>query len=508
MGVGQYGGRMTLWGMLNNLRGVGLNLNFDGGWNQATGGPLGWTVDGAFGAGGIREVFSAYAGDAWRITGNGATAQRGKILNAQLAPLLSLNTPYSVSFRAKADAGLVNGNITVEFLSTVVGALGQVAVNGSDIPSGWMEFVGQLTPGLAAIPSDLVLRVYSNNTLDNGKRIWIDHITIYPTNAKFEPSVLRISNPFDPETFDGVNGFQIFSKDNGQAITSAVQLRAFLYIHKERSMHVTWDDTVNPAALWITRQIDSTVGCGSPRGIAASETLLAWSYRSGAYVFIGNRPTKVSQEIHTTWQTIQWKSAGLTHTLHDSSSKQIFFFVPMNGATVLNAAMLDYSEGIGQEDDPGPRKWGLDIYPNPVNGSLLLETAVLDHPASPNQQALYFASTKIYENIGTNDDGVTIDFFYETAHLKAGDAGQDLFGGVGYYVEGSGTLLVTLIGIDDVVQEALANSEISVGTQLEEFGNLENERVRVRFETSGLDTTVTIKSITIFAKPWAEQRPH
>jgi hypothetical protein len=507
MGIGQYGGRATLWGMLNNIRGIGLNLNFDGGWNQANGAPLGWTLDGTYGPGGIREVFTAFAGDAWRFTGNGATLNRGMVLNAGLVSLLSTNTPYSVSFRAKADAGILSGNVTVELFSPSLGSLGLVSVNGSVIGS-WAEFTGSLTLGLASVPSDLVLRVYSGGTLDQNKRIWVDHITIYPTNAKFEPSLLRISNPFDPETFDGVNGFQYFGKDNGEAITAVVQLRAFLYILKERSMHVTWDDTVNPASLWITRQIDSTIGCGSPRGLASSETLLAWSFRSGAYVFVGNRPTKVSQEIQTTWKTIQWNSSGLTHTLHDPEGKQIFFFVPLGGATVLNALMVDYSEGIGQEDDPGPRKWGLDLYPNPINGSLRYETTALDHPASPNQQALYFASNKIYENIGTNDDGAVIDFFYETAHLKAGDAGQDLFGGVGYYVEGSGTLLVTLIGIDDAIQESLANSTIASGLQLEEFGNIENERVRVRFETSGLNTVATIKSITVFAKPWATQRPH
>lgn len=592
MGVGQYGGRSSLWGMLNNIRGIGLNLNFDGGWNQSTGEPLGWMGDATFFAGGIREVFSAYAGDAWRMTGDGATAGRGEILNGQyanistateagtvvtittsaphrfavgqyvlikgvgvagynsfsngmiptlitsvpspttftytataglgnssggiallslLAPLLAPNTPYSISIRAKADAGIVapQASLLVELYSPSSDiTFGSLNLLGSAIAQNWTEYSGQLTIGLGSIPQDLTLRVSTNHTVDNGKRIWIDHITLFPSNAKFEPSVLRISNPFDPETFDGVDGIELIAKDNGEAITAVVQLRAFLYILKERSMHVTWDDTINPAALWVTRQIDSTIGCGSPRALVSSDTLLGWSFRSGAYLFTGSRPTKISQEIHTTWQQIQWSSSGLTHTLLDPQSKLIIFFVPLNGSTILNALVMDYSEGIGQEDDPGPRKWGLDVYPNPINGSLRLETTTLDHPGMTNEQALYFASTKIYENVGTNDDGATIDMFYETAHLKAGEAGQDLFGGIGYYVEGSGQLLVTLIGMDDVQQEALSNSAITAGIQLEEFGNIENERVRIRFETSGLNTVATFKSITMFAKPWAPQRPH
>lgn len=583
-----YGGRMAVWGMLNTIRGMGLNLSFDGGWDQNTGAPMGWWSDttatgggSTLGSGGGREVFNAFAGDAYRITSflrgsgmiwnaqfanitsateSGTTAtilldrphniivggtvvvqnvgvagyngtfvvtaitsngfsytapsgltssSGGQILYSLLAPLLATSTAYSISFRARADANITNGTLNIELFSPSVGSLGIVTLEIGTVGQGWLRFENQLLPGMAQIPQDAMLRIYVNNFV-LGKRVWVDHIQIFPTVAKFEPSILRLSNPFDPETFDGINGFQSISKDNGEAITAVVQLRAFLYILKERSMNVTWDDATNPPALWVVREIDSTVGCGSPRAMVSSNTMLSWSFRAGAYVFTGARPMKVSQEIQTTWEGVNWDEAGLTHTLHDPDQKLIMFFLPLNGSTVLNALILDYSEGMGQEDDPGPRKWGLDLYPNPINGSALFITNDVDHPGAGNQKVLYFAGNKIYENIGTNDDGAKIDFFYETAFGKAGDSGQDLFGGVGYYAEGSGELLVTLIGMDDVLQQPLQVDSISAnpGKQFEKYSNTEVERAKVRFEGNTLNTSVTIKAITLFARPFAEQRPN
>lgn len=583
MGMTLYGGRMAVWGMINTVRDIGLNHSFDGGWDQRTGVPLGWFPGDNFNAGGIREVFNGFAGDAYRITGSGSpftgeiwNAQYGNITNATesgstatitldrphnlvvggtvivkgvgvggyngtwivtaitpttfsytatatglanssggsavyslLAPLLQNNTDYSVSFRARADAGIVNGVVLIDLFSPSLNtALGSVSAAGSVISAGWMRFEGQILAGMQ-LPFDTVMRVYAAN-LENGKRIWVDRIQLFPTAAKFEPSVLRVSNPFDPETFDGVNGFQLISKDNGQAITAVIQLRAFLYVLKEGSMGVTWDDASNPPSLWVVREIDSTIGCGSPRALVSSNTMLAWSFRSGAYVFVGAKPIKVSQEIQTTWDTISWDNSGLSHTLHDTENKLIFFFLPINGSVVSNALILDYSEGMGQEDDPGPRKWGSDVYPHPVNGSLFFLTNDVDHPGAGNSRVIYFASNKIFENVGTDDDGTIIDWFYETAFGKAGESGQDLFGGVGYYAEGTGTLLVTIIGVDDVEQQALVNETITAnpGFQYEEFANIEVERAKIRFEGNSLGTSITIKAITLFAKPWAEQRPH
>lgn len=512
IGVGTYGGRLTTWGALNAL--IGTNFTFDGGWDFTTGLPLGWTAGGSS-AGGQKEQFYTYAGDAWRITGDGATATRGEILNASIQPLLAVNTPYSASFRIKADSSLAAGNLVVSFYSPSSGQEYPISTPFTQLAGqGWTEIVGQFTLGLASVPSDLALRVYANGTPTAGARIWIDQIYIYASNAKYETSVLRFSNPFDTETFDGTNGFQQVAKDNGEKITSAVQLRSFLYIMKERSMHVTYDDTINPPSLWVQRQIDSTIGTGSPRSLVSSDTFIAFSSRGGAYMFTGARPQKVSQEIQTDWNTLNWASAGATHTLLDPQAKVIWFFTPKGTDTVpKNSYILDYSEGVGQEDDPGPRKWGRDSWTNAITASLRFENSAVTanlFGANAGAQSIYLAGPKIYENLGASDDGAIIDSYYETAFVKAGEMGTDLFGGVTFYAEGNGTLLTTIIGIDDVIQQGLQNQTLSSnpGQQFEVYANEETERARVRFESDSPNANFIIKGIAVMSQQWAVQRVH
>jgi hypothetical protein len=507
IGMTSYGGRLCVWGALNTAKFT--NAGFDGGWSSVDGSPLGWTLDGGFGAGGSKEQFDTFAGDAWRMTGDGATASRGMILNASLRTALALNTAYSVSIRAKRNSTLAQGSLVVDLFSTTLGTtVGSFTVPFATLSQVWTEFKGALTIGLGSIPADLVLRVYASGTPTNNGIVYADHIQIYPTTTPLETSVLRVSNPFDPETFDSINGFQYIAKDNGEQITAARQLRAFLYVAKERSLHVTYDDAVNPASLWVVRAIDGTIGCASPRAMTSSDKFIVFSFQSGAYFFVGSQPIKVSQEIQTTWDSLNKAAAPTWHTLLDTGKKIVYFFVTDGTDTQPKTALLlDYSEGLGQEDDPGPRKWGLDVYPNAVNGSL----RYVD-PAS-NVFKAYFAGTKIYEQTGTDDDGAYIDSFYETAFLKSGQDGQDLFGGITYFIEGSGTVNTTLIGVDDQLQQLLEPQVLALkpGKQYEKYANLEVERAKVRFETTqvgGLGSVFTIKGLAVYGRQWAQTRVH
>lgn len=372
-GVGAYGGRLVTWGGLNTLK--GNNFGFDGGWNFADGTPGGWSA-GATPNGGVRETVNVFCGEAWRIAGDG-TGSCGQIYNSSIQALLQPTTPYTVSFRASIDAGTQQGSLCVDLWSPTVGLLSPtITVNFSQLTVAYQEIQGIVLNGLSAIPSDTVLRVYASDSNAVLGNFYIDHIRIWPTNQKYEASVVRFSNPYDPETFDGINGYLQISKDDGQNVIACAQLRSFFYLVKERSWHTTYDDGTNPPSLWFTRAVDRTIGVGSPRGLISSDTYLISFFRSGAYIYAGGKPTKISQEIQPTWLNFTWSQAWTTHILLDTQEKQVFFFGPMNGALQpQNSMVLDYSEGIGTEDDPAGRKWGFDIWPVPINSSFLFENS-------------------------------------------------------------------------------------------------------------------------------------
>jgi hypothetical protein len=515
-GVGVYGGRLVTWGGLNTVK--GLNLGFDGGWdnNNGNGLPAGWNNSSSLVQGGVREFINVYCGEAWRIFGDGNFNIRGQIINNHVVsdinsgiPLLQPNTSYTVSVRLSGTS-FVNGSnkfFVIELFSPTRGngLLGQVLVPCNTITGNFTEFQGILLNSVASIPPDTQLRIYASGVLLATESIIVDHIRIWPTNQKYEGSVVRFSNPFDPETFDGVNGFIQVAKDNGEQVVACAQLRSFYYVFKERSMHTTYDDGSNPPSLWFTRSVDNTIGAGSPNGVTSSDTFIITHWRSGGYLYTGGRPLKVSQEVQTTWEKFAWQFAWKTHVLLDTQEKNIFFFGPMNADTApKNILILDYSEGIGQEDDPAGRKWGLDLYNTQINASFKFENV-------NNSRSLYFVGNQLYEQVGIDDAGVPIDSFYETAFVKAGDHGQDVFLGTSFFAEGTGRLFVSLRGLDDVVIESLVKDiELTAnpGKQFEMWGNLETERAKVRFETSVIDTNFTLKGVALYAIPnFFEQRP-
>ena len=502
-GVGFYNNRMTTWGGLNTIK--IRNLMFDGGFASGKE-PLGWTQGAGF-AGGDKESSSVFLGEAWRITGDGATVTRGSIENEEAATLILPNTAYTVSARVRRSILFGAGDLEIDLVGTGVDTTGLVLVHASITPD-FVEYQASLTSGLASIPTDLKLRVKSKGTLDSAKFFIVDQITIWPTETKFDASVLRISDVEDPERFDGINGFVSVSKDDGQKIISCEKLRSFYYILKERSMHVTQDDGINTPNKWSVREVDSIVGTGSPNGMDSSESFLAIAARQGAYLFFGGRPRKVSQEIQKTWDRINWNVAETIHTIIDAENKVIKFFVPLDSDTEpKHCIILDYTEGFGTESDPGGRKWGLDVYPAALRGSLRFETTT-------NKQAIYFAGAKIFESTEGTDDDVTsaIDSFWQSAYGKAGknrESGQDLFGGVSMNVAGSGSLATSVRGLDDVPIETLPAQTLSAapGKDVEMYANTESERARVRVGTNALGARFELKKLTLHAQSWAAIRP-
>ena len=500
-GIGVYGSRLTTWGGLNIIRTI-RNLGFDGGF-LAAGEPLGWVQGGGF-AGGAKESADAYHGEAWKITGDGATATRGQITQAEAATALRQNTAYTVSVRVKKTAGLAAGRLNIDVFGTSpsVDSTGLQLLH-SAVTEDWVEYEAELTPAIADIPTDLVLRVFADQTPTNAQSFIVDRIQIYPTNKKYDASVVRVSDNFDIR-FDGINGFITISKDDGERVMHCIELRGYYYIYKERGVYVTEDDGSNPPSLWPVRRLDKEVGAGGPNAVGEGQAFHVIASRNGPYLNRGGVPMWLGKEIIDTWQRINWNAAQNVHALVDSERSIVRYHLPLDGSTTISHTLtLDYIEGWGSGDDPGGRKWSLDVYPDPIRASILFEK-------SDNTKGIYYATDKIQEETDdTDDDAVAIDSFYETAFGKAGNRGQDLFGGVVMNISGSGQLETRVRGLDNNPDVRLKNLGLnsSPGKEYEVYANVEAEKARVRIRTSAIGARFSCKRIALYGQPWADTRP-
>lgn len=389
-----YGGSADLWGTTWTPTEIN-NVNFGAGWSAfnnhftlnrqafidymsitvyyttpatgATVGPWGWT-QGATYAGGssaLTKGLTADYGDAYAITGDGATAVRGLITqNANqdylLVSLISRNTAYRVRARIALAGGLNQGTIHVN-LSSITGAFTTpgLAIKASQVTGTYQEFDALLTTAIVSPPADLLIQVYADNTPNNGGVFLIDSIEVYPAGTPFNYSTVRLSHAFNPESYDAtLDAIQIRPND-GQQLRAGFQIRNNYYFAKDHYLGYVTDDGVNEPAQWPVTDVSQTIGICGPNAVDTTEEWAAFAERSGVYVYWGADPVKISQEIQDdasdsgkiVWNSINWAAGSTIWLRIDKINKRILVGVPVNGALTPNVIfVLDYKWLDGAQD--------------------------------------------------------------------------------------------------------------------------------------------------------------
>lgn len=81
------------------------------------------------------------------------------------------------------------------------------------------------------------------------------------------------------------------------------------------------------------------------------------------------------------------------------------------------------------------------------------------------------------------------------------------FGGIRIRVVGSGNLLMTLFGLNDIWQQPLTALVMSSTNAIEPFklANFKSQRARLKIETTVINEVFNVNNITIFAKQiWSQ----
>ncbi len=518
-GFADYSYRLIAWAWENRMQDW-LNLSFDGGFSG--GRALGWIAD-ANNAGGSAESTDTPFGQAYKITGDGATATRGAIKQGALVdaffalPLIQTGLSYTVRARVKRSAGLLAGRLNIDIFGTTGTAIDTVGmqVTAGVATTSYVEFQAELTPAQSTLSTDLVLRVFADQTPTNNEFFLVKDIRILPTAQLNDLSTVRISKANNPEAFDGATGLLAVAPNNGQALRTAFRLREFLYLVKERSLFVTQDDGINEPFKWTVEEVDAKVGTPSVHGVAVGEGFAVIAARSGLYFFNGGTPEKLTQEIQPLWDSINWAQGHKIWVQLNVEKKQVKVGVPIGAATQPNLVLtLDYTEGWGEpfalgEEGlaavPRARKWTKwNLSANSVG--------IVERSTGSAQEFLgnNAANGKVYTvTPGTfNDDGAAITSYYRTAFLtKTGPTLKNLFGYLTLYGGGVGNLALSAYYPGDTVVKALPNLVLAnpAPKDLQVTLNLLAERVSFKFGTNVADKWFQIAKFVPWAKPdpWA-----
>lgn len=520
LGVEKYGARMVYWGGFNSLRPfldanattptlptqVGYrSLDFDGSESVI---PNPWL---ATVAGGTIVAATGAPLLVYRITGDGATADRGSIYQSNNNIAYS-NTfyiqpqkTYGIRVRARRNSTAAAGTLSIV-------ARYKTAIPGSEITyASFTKAVTALTTEWQILSDetgtvntagsgpfiDMTLKISGTLTL-NGE-VDVDWVEVYDTTEKDAPSFLWITPPNDPETVRPATDLVAVSENDGQAIRDVFELRGNLYICKEHSLYVTTDNGDEPYA-WTVDQVSDTVGTPSAHGVGLGDGWAIIASRNGLYHFTGGAPEKLSQEIQSVWETLDWANGHKLWVAVDTAAQKIFVGMPLAGETAPDDSVvlvLDYVEGFGDPISGGGRgrKWAV-WYISFLTGTMVERDAL-----TSTFMGAY--STRIAKQT----TGLTADWkgaftsYYETAPIGT-EIGRSLFDRVVIRIRGGGNLLTskrtpggTLTSLTTKTLSATPDDDVEI--------RMHDNQTQIGFRvgTSGATDYWSMRKLGVFIRP-------
>jgi hypothetical protein len=350
LGTFSYAGRLWAWGFRNNTRNF-LNMGFDGGYYSGSTAPTGWTVVTPGGA--IDSGISDF-GFAWKISG-GVGNPQGMISQPAYQdtyniPILQPGEKYIFRCWMRASQIAQAGSVVCDLNSdstTGIIAQGSIAITLATTDGVFLE-VTMDNPLPDSVPSDLVLRVYSNGVAA-GQSVTIDEVEIIPHSQPYNNVPFMVSYVDNFESFDGVTGI-LGASDDANPLRDAFEIQDTMYFGTSERLHETVDVASSEPSGWTVREKSRNVGFLSAFSSTGQqeqngEDFAIWCTRSGLRIFEGGQPYKISQEFQATWDRINWSAKQTIWLVNDVVVRRVYVGVPLDSATTpSHILVMDYRE--------------------------------------------------------------------------------------------------------------------------------------------------------------------
>jgi hypothetical protein len=355
LGFGYYGSRLIAYGMRNRIQNL-LGMSFDSGAFPSTPTlPTGWTAGGP-GAGGA--LAAGHFGRGWQFSGSGSISQ-GFYLDAYGGPIATPNTKYT--FRAWIRG--IGSTATLTINSPNTGFTSTATIVGNSAVGNWQEANFTL-PMPSAIPVDMKL------SLSGTGGGLLDEMSIIFQENPYLDRVLFGSYVDNPEGFDGISGKFGPVEDTHKIMNIAV-IRGTLYMltrDPAGRLHSTVNNGTTEPAGWTVTEVATMCGSLSTFGLTVSqadddtgaggEQWFSWASQTGARIFGGDQPWKITQEIQVPgahqfgWSDIMLDAAPSIWALNDPTQRRIYYGLPCGevGSPALPASaptvifVLDYKD--------------------------------------------------------------------------------------------------------------------------------------------------------------------
>jgi hypothetical protein len=369
LGFGDYTSRLTAWGQRNTVQNF-LNMGFDADAAAATN-PQGWTTQGLSFSGMTVSLASRPAGSQWQFV-NSALPQnllQSAYEDCYGDPILNSNQTYKIRlWIGGSGANVPSGPDFFAKLSSGVTGFSTLATISNSVMSSQGSFLEAVFAGPTPtpIPADLVLTI-GVSTGSGTLNVVADEISIIPIQTPFTDQLAYASYINNPEGMDGDSGQ--FGANDPSKLMDMAELRDTLYLLTQAPtgrLHETNGSGQTEPDGWDVAEVAANCGVLSAFGLTHSQAddaaasggddWMAWPSDSGAYIFGGGLPEKISQEIQPNWNpaganypwvpasaAINFAAATTAWGLCDPVARLLFFGIPTGTATAPNKIyVLDF----------------------------------------------------------------------------------------------------------------------------------------------------------------------
>lgn len=388
-----YAQRLFAIGEQNKIHNL-LNYSFDGGIIAATQYPAGWVVDPTSGTGGS-VISSPIFGNAYSIKNSSGITQaiygmitQNAFQDEFLVPIIEASTTYSVRVTASVPTGTSGGSLVVDLFSPKLGiALGTYTISLGAMQTSMQIFTGtMLRTVLAPVPDDLEIRLYATN-LPNGVQVLVDRIEPFPTELPNLNGQIIGSYQNNFESFDRLTGVILATQQNQQPVKSAFVQFGTLYMVKTGSMVAVNDNNSTEPNNWtIPRVISQSVGTVGPYAVTfaideanAGEEWALIAGIPGLFLFQGSQPVKLSEEIQSVWDQINWTYGYTIWVKNDIKNRRILVGVPLKALDSDDETPTWLPAGLLTDNNPTTPNMILELNYKQLNTASALMDSVQIH---------------------------------------------------------------------------------------------------------------------------------
>lgn len=245
------------------------------------------------------------------------------------AAIVQPNTEYSVRLTALLNSGsATQGDLIVDLYSPSSNTAWAYSIPLTSLTSTITEFIGNLgNPLWGTVPSDLVLRVYPNNTLA-GTSILIDRIELFDARQPTYSTQVYGSYLDNPEAVDAVTGLVDIGNLTSDSVTNHFRFLDRYYLTTGSRTYKPTDTPAEPAD-WVIDEVSNEVGSFGPLAVEVGEEYVLQACWQGLYLFDGGNHVKISQEIQQIWDSIYQPSADTVWVRNDIAQQRILVGVPL-----------------------------------------------------------------------------------------------------------------------------------------------------------------------------------